>query len=69
MALQEISKRFDKCMTDLTDPARDCADCPLLKDVVLHIGDSHDEHGGITWKIQGCSLMAILDKSLRRKRK
>jgi len=64
--ISPIFKRFDKCMSDFGHSTDSCeADCPLLKDVILEIGSSNDEHGGITWKIQACSLMSILDKALQ----
>ncbi len=64
MALSKIAKKFDKCMSEDAN-TESCSDCPLYKDVTLEIGASHDKHGRITWEIQGCSLMAILDPSLR----
>ena len=67
MALTPLFKRFDKCMHNFNQITEDCGDCPLLKEIVLEIGASDDEHGGITWKIQACSFMTILDKSLQQK--
>ena len=68
MALTDLFKRFDKCMSDPRSVTHEgCAGCPLLKEVRLTIGEDHDEHGGITWKIQACSVMAILDKALSKK--
>ncbi len=69
MALAPLFEKFDRCMKDDDwSPERSCEDCPLLKEVRLRIGDTHDEHGGLTWRIQACSLMAILDKSLARRK-
>lgn len=64
MKLSEAAIHYEKCMADL---GHDCGDCPMLRHLRLDFGDKHDEHGGIRWTIQACSVMALLDKFLKNK--
>lgn len=68
MELTKLFKKFDKCMESGGMDAG-CDGCPLMKLVVLQMGDSSDEDGSITWKIQACSVMQILSESLDGKTK
>ncbi len=65
MKISEAAKIIEKCM-GVKNTVPTCDNCPLLKEVVLKIGNAHDEHGGITWRLQGCSLMEILRKAVAR---
>jgi len=66
MALVTLIKRFEKCMNNINKT--DCNDCPLLNTVRLEIGNSSDEHGHISWDIQGCSLVLILSDNFKENR-
>jgi hypothetical protein len=65
MAMARVAKDFDKCMKEAGSVQSDCSLCTLMKEVTLEIGAPGDEHGSIVWKIQACSLLALLDNSLK----
>ncbi|MCK9435725.1 MAG: hypothetical protein M0Q12_00790 [Synergistaceae bacterium] len=67
MKLSEAVKQYEECMRNRTDTV-DCGTCPLFGMMRLDIGDPHDETGGITWTIQGCSIMGIFEKWLKNKK-
>jgi hypothetical protein len=69
-SLPDLAKKFKKCMEMKEGIAlHNCDGCPLMGQVKLEIGAEGDEHGHIIWKIQACSLMAILDQFIEGKGK
>lgn len=67
MKISEAAKKYEKCMEHLAN-APSCDNCPLYRTMTIGIGEKSDEAGAITWKIQGCSLMAYLEKWLQKKK-
>lgn len=69
MKLSEAAKIYEECMkgTNLA-PLKDCSGCPLYKFMTLDFGEKHDAHGKLTWKIQGCSMMAFFEQWLKTKK-
>jgi Zn-finger protein len=67
MKLSEAARYYEKCMKHLEES--DCGSCPLYKVMTLELGDRPgDAHGKITWKIQGCSMMAYFETWLKSKK-
>lgn len=69
MKLSEAIKHYEQCFGP-ENPSQGCyyENCPLLDIVKVTSGDIHDEEGQITWKIQGCSLLAMFEGWLKRKK-
>jgi hypothetical protein len=63
--LPDLAKKYKECTKS---PDSDCEGCPLMGYVNLQMGDLHDTDGQVNWKIQACSLMAILDEFIEGKK-
>jgi hypothetical protein len=69
--LSEAVACFEKCFSpENNDGSRGCLyeNCPLHDEFTIVAGAHFDEEGQITWKIGGCSLLAMFENKLKRKK-
>ncbi len=66
MNLMEAVKQYEECMKGpgycLMEP------CPLHKKIKIDAGDVSDEKGELTWRVEGCTLMAMFERWLKNKK-
>ena len=70
MKLSEAAKCYEECFgEENSEGAGGCLyeNCPLLEDVEITAGDISDDHGQITWRVEGCSLLGRLEEFLKDK--
>jgi hypothetical protein len=66
MKLSDAAKHYEECFGP-ENPDFGCLydNCPLHKNIRITAGVPYDEGGEIAWRIEGCSLMAKLERWLK----
>jgi len=69
MKLSEAVKCYEYCFGP-ENPSYACAydNCPLHDALKIVAGDLSGEGGKMTWQIEGCSLLSMLEKVLKNKK-
>jgi len=71
MKLSEAVKCYEECFDPKNPKGKyGCLyeNCPLYEDVKIENGSPDDKQCQLTWKIEGCTLMAQFEKWLKYKK-